>query len=309
MKKSLKGLLLYPPIQFMDIETPRPDGSLGLLYLASALEAQGIKIDLLDASVGDATKSLEQTFYRNVKQDNGLTRIGMSFEEIAHYVTAGNYDFIGISSIFTPQTRMVIETARAIKKALPDIKIYAGGVNARALKERFLESGMFEGICLSEGENIFFRMIEAGAQDKPMDDIAGVAFCRAEKIIVNPVDHSCFPKNLDDLAMPAWEKLPFEKYEKIASPHGVDLSVNKSRYAPIMTSRGCRFQCAYCHISQEKEGDSGSIGRLRFHSLERIVEEAKKLKSLGVDKLFIEDDSFLSDKAAAIITSSHCRAR
>lgn len=296
MEKSIKGLLLYPPIQFMDVETPRPDGSLGLLYLASALESQGIETDLLDASVGDSSRSLEQTFYRNVKQENGLTRIGMSFEEIAEYVNAGNYDFVGVNSNFTPQTRMVFETAKAIKKASPQVRIYSGGVNARALKERFIESGLFEGICLSEGEIIFPRMIEAGAKGKTMDNIPGVAFCHSGKVIVNPADDSCFPEKLDDLAMPAWEKLPFEKYGRIASPHGVDLSTNEFRYAPMMTSRGCRFQCAYCHISREKEGIAGRIGRLRYHSIDRVIKETEKLKSLGVEKLFMEDDSLLSDK-------------
>ena len=34
--------------------------------------------------------------------------------------------------------------------------------------------------------------------------------------ITNPTDSTCFPKKLDDLAMPKWESLPFEKYEKIS---------------------------------------------------------------------------------------------
>jgi hypothetical protein len=52
MKKSKKGLLIYPPNQLMDIETPRPDGSLGPLYIASSLESEGIETDILGASVG-----------------------------------------------------------------------------------------------------------------------------------------------------------------------------------------------------------------------------------------------------------------
>ena len=106
MKKQIKGILIYPPNQLMDVETPRPDGSLGPLYLAAALESQGIKTDILDASVGSRENNLENTFYRNVKQKNGLTRIGMNFDEIAEYVENKKYDFVGISSNFTPQTKM-----------------------------------------------------------------------------------------------------------------------------------------------------------------------------------------------------------
>ena len=41
-KLNIKVIIIYPPNQLMDVETPRPDGSLGPLYLASALEKIGI---------------------------------------------------------------------------------------------------------------------------------------------------------------------------------------------------------------------------------------------------------------------------
>ncbi len=296
---SKKVLLIYPPNQLMDIETPRPDGSLGPLYLASALESKGIQTDILDASVGAKQHYLKNTFYRSIRQDNGLIRIGMNFDEIAEYVSKGNYGIAGISSNFTPQTRMTFETAKAIKNADPKIKIYAGGVNARALKERFLKTGLFDGICITEGDLVFQKMAEAGLTGKSLEGIAGTAYIADNKIKINHADSSCFPKSLDDIPMPAWEKLPFEKYEKIASPHGVDVTEHgKNRYAPIMTSRGCPFKCTYCHISKEKDeaGETGVIGNLRLHSIERVIHEIDRLKSLGVEKLFFEDDSLLAKK-------------
>lgn len=36
-----KGLLIYAPYQLMNIEIPKNDGSMGLLYLAAALEKNG----------------------------------------------------------------------------------------------------------------------------------------------------------------------------------------------------------------------------------------------------------------------------
>jgi len=296
--KSLKGLLIYPPNQLMGVETPRPDGSLGLLYLGSSLEKKGIETDILDASVGFSSQNLEETFYRNIKQENGLTRIGMSFKEIADYVTKGEYDFVGINSNFTSQTTMALETAKAIKKADKKIKVYAGGVNARVLKERFLATGYFNGVCLTEGELVFPRMVYADFSGKTLHNVPGVAFNYKGGIVKIPVDESCFPENLDSLPMPAWEKLPFNKYEEISSPHGVDVTGKENyKYAPIMTSRGCKFKCLYCHISEEKKDSVfGFIGKLRIHSIERVVEEVDKLKSLGVEKLFFEDDSLLAKK-------------
>ena len=105
-RDNIKVLLIYPPNQLMDVETPRPDGSLGPLYLASSLEKIGIQADILDASVGSDDFSLKDTFFRRIKQGNGLIRIGMNFNEIADFVVKNNYNFVAISSNFTPQTRM-----------------------------------------------------------------------------------------------------------------------------------------------------------------------------------------------------------
>ena len=299
-KKNNKVIIIYPPNQLMDIETPRPDGSLGPLYLASALEKIGIETEVLDASVGSKEYSLKNTFYRRIRQGNGLIRIGMNFNEIADYVHKNHYNFVAISSNFTPQTRMALKTAEAIKEKNNDIKIFAGGINARNLAQRFLNTGNFDGICLSEGEIIFPKMIIASTNNYPISKISGTASIDISgKVITNPVDQSCFPKSLDDLSMPKWDALPFEKYEKISSPHGVNVNDRGAeRYAPIMTSRGCPFKCTYCHISEEKNNPSifGDIGSLRVHSINRVIQEIDYLVSLKVKKLFFEDDSLLAHK-------------
>lgn len=298
--KELKGIIIYPPNQLMDIETPRPDGSLGPLYLASSCQEHGIDIEILDASVGSNKHSLDNTFYRNQRLPNGLTMIGMTFEEIADYVFNNNFDFAAITSNFTPQTNMVINTAKALKKIDNKFPIFLGGINARAMYKYFLKTKLFEAICMTEGEIIFPMLIKNYFKDKNIRSIPGVSYITQNNLIIsNPTSKDCFPKELDDLLMPSWEKLPFEKYEQISSPHGVSVHERKGmRYAPIMTSRGCPFRCAYCHISNETKDDdlSGAIGKLRFHSIDRVLDEISFLENLGVKRLFFEDDSLLANK-------------
>ncbi|MCX6750715.1 MAG: radical SAM protein [Candidatus Pacearchaeota archaeon] len=292
MNKNTKGLLIYPPVQLIDSDTPRPDGSLGLLYLASSLEKEGILTDVLDASIGHNEQRLEDTYYKVVHQENGLRRIGMDFKDIADYVVSKNYDFVGINSSHTIQTRMAFETAKAIKKAAPNIPIFSGGVNARAQKDKFLETNYFDAICLTEGELIFPKAIINGIENTP-----GFAYKEKNGSAKSiPVTIECFPKHLDDLPMPAWEKLSLEKYFEIYSPHGVDITDNKSRrYASLATTRGCIWGCQYCHVSTEKK----DIGRLRAHSIERVLSEVDKLKSIGIEKIFLEDDNPFAFKKRA----------
>src|SRR3989338_2358878 len=97
-----KVLLVYPANQLMAIESARPDGSLGPLYLAGALEDAGIEADVLDCSVGrEDEDNLRDTFYRSIMQPNGLTRIGMSPQRISEVIEKGKYTIVGLNSNFT----------------------------------------------------------------------------------------------------------------------------------------------------------------------------------------------------------------
>ena len=58
----MKILIVYPPNQLMPIETPRPDGSLGPLYLAGALREISIEADIVDMSVGTSKDNFQDTF-------------------------------------------------------------------------------------------------------------------------------------------------------------------------------------------------------------------------------------------------------
>lgn len=65
----------------------------------------------------------------------------------------------------------------------------------------------------------------------------------------------------------------------------------------MMTSRGCPFSCAYCHVSKESEGSlSGDIASLRLKSIDRVMHEINILKDLGAEYVFFEDDSLLAKK-------------
>lgn len=297
MRKEPKILLVYPSNQLFPIETPRPDGSSGPLYLAGALENAGFEVDVLDASVGTKEDRLEDTFYRTIKQPNGLIRFGMSSERIREVIAGGGYNIVGISSNHTPQTRITIELARIAKNIHRDILVVAGGVNSRNLPERLLDCGNIDLICLTEGEKIIVNIVKEWTKGRRYNKLSGVAYGGKGKCNINPVVSSDICANLDELPYPAWHKLSFEKYDKIASSHAVLTSIGV-RYAHIMTSRGCPFNCVYCHNSMEKSktSRSGNIGVLRLKSIPRVLEEVAILKKLGVKKLYFEDDSLLARK-------------
>src|SRR5207249_2505750 len=97
-------------------------------------------------------------FLHTTKLPSGLLRCGMSRERIAEEIA--RYDVIGISSIFTAQTTMVLELARTVKEVDPTKLLVVGGVNARNLRPRFFGAGV-DIIVLSEAEETILDIAAA----------------------------------------------------------------------------------------------------------------------------------------------------
>ena len=128
----------------------------------------------------------------------------------------------------------------------------------------------------------------------------GIAFRDEEgNQIVNP--SALIDPDLDHLPLPAWDLLPLQKYWDISRPHGGQFpSGQRIKYASLQTSRGCPFQCLYCHISKEKQADAEvDIGRFRVKSIDRVMRELEVLQGLGVEYVFFEDDSLFAKKKRA----------
>lgn len=86
--------------------------------------------------------------------------------------------------------------------------------------------------------------------------------------------------NLDELGFPAWDLIRPEEY----SHRG---TVTADATAPIITSRGCPYQCTFCsaHII--------SGYKIRTRSVEDIINEIKLLKEQHrIEKIAIMDENF-----------------
>lgn len=290
-------LLCYSALQFGPEEMAKPDGSLSLPYVAGALRRAGYDVKILDVSVGDADDRLEDTFFKTTRLPSGLIRCGMSPERVAKVV--GDYDVIGISSIFTTQTTMVLDLIRFVKTVDPTKLVICGGVNARNLRSRFFAAGA-DIIVLTEAERIIVEIAEALRGRRDLSAVDAIAYLTdGGKEIVNPPGP--ITENLDDLPIPAWDMLPLDKYWTLSRPHGGEFPPGKRiQYASLQTSRGCPFQCLYCHISKETDdGMSGPIGNFRTKSIDRVLLELQTMKDLGVEYVFFEDDSLFAKKKRA----------
>jgi len=270
-----KVVLLYPPQQTHPSHAPKPEASLAYPYLAGSLLQAGHEVHIYDACVGNH-RDPPDIFYHHSQLDSGLLRHGVSDDRILQEVE--DADVVGITSIFTAQESIALHVGSLVKKHYPKKLLVTGGTNARNRADKFLFAG-FDVVCTSEAETNIVEIADHPA-----------AFKQKGMIEQNP------PTNLDLLPMPAWHLHPNDRYWKIGRPHGApNQTEGPFAYANLMTSRGCPFNCQYCHIS----GEDG-IARFRVKSGQRVCLELETLSDLGVKELFIEDDSLFGRKQRGI---------
>lgn len=299
MKKNVSVLLLYPPEQTWPDMMCKPNGSLAYPMLAGALIDASINVGIYDACVGNEKDDLTKVFYETTSLKSGMIRTGVSNDRILEEVS--KYDIIGITSIFSHQETMVLNTARLIKQRYPEKLLVSGGVNARHRQDLFFLAG-FDIICTSEAENTIVEIakcVERGSKD--YTSIPFINYKSGDRVLKSTNQRDII-WDLDKLPMPMWEMLPNERYWKIGRPHGGHFNdTTELRYASMMTSRGCPFKCSFCHIAGETAGSlSGPIGKFRIKSDERVLRELDKLKSMNIKQIFIEDDSIFGKKQRAI---------
>ncbi len=139
---------------------------------------------------------------------------------------------------------------------------------------------------------------------KNISDIKGIAYRYNDTIRLNPPE-KIVPQQRMDIDLPgyAWDLLPFKKkmFDLYRSPmwHAEYNEENRSPYAAIQTSLGCRFGCDFCMINIINRDDNEEIGvasrysSMRYWSTDLIFKEFVKLKKYGVKTIRIVDEMFL----------------
>jgi len=193
---------------------------------------------------------------------------------------------IVISAITSDVERSLL-FIKKIKKKINTLKIILCGQDPSGRPDFYINKQGVDYIALGEAEQSIARLITY------MD--SGLPSNLPDGIIDTNIKNKTFPVlvgELDSLAMPYYSERELKGYT-FFYPVDVD---QKIKYGHILTSRGCPYGCLFCtQVLRESYGK-----KMRYHSIDRIIEEIKRLRSQGVNFLLFDDDNFCFDKEWSI---------
>lgn len=196
-------------------------------------------------------------------------------------VIESNPDIIGISA-YTESYSQSIDAARYFQKKVPGIPIWLGGPHVNALPltlDRNFDLGV-----VGEGEVTFVELLELYLQGRLqhdyLKDVKGVVYWHNKERYLTPPRETF--ENIDELPLPD---------RSIMQTYWPPTKQMIKWAQPIYTSRGCPFKCVFCIFSMETV-------KVRYHSVDRVVEEIKEILRHNPDQehVTIHDDLFALSK-------------
>ena len=246
-------------------------------YLTSYLLNKKHKVEVIDSFGEDPSKK---------RTEDDLIIYGLSIGEIIEKVNEKT-DIICIYAGHAIEHSIIINILNAIKKKFKRKKVLifenSQAVTAYSLrvsyKEFFKKNCDF--IVYGDPEETVHNLLS----NKSLKNIDGLIYKEKNKIVVNkPYSQK---QKLDNLPFPAWGLFPLKNYWKLKYAH----APYKNKYIPLLTSRGCPFQCEFCIIPFTNR----RIWRAR--SPENLISEIKEYKKkYKVKEFHIEDLNPTLDK-------------
>jgi len=202
----------------------------------------------------------------------------MDYDRLREEVRRKNPDVVGITAM-TFTLIDVMKTARTVKEVNPQTKVVLGGPHVMIFPNETIEKEEIDFLILGEGESAIKPLLENMDNPEKLKKIRGLVFKDGGTIINN--GRADFIENLDNLPFPARYLTPYKKYFSVLSP--------RRPVTTMFTSRGCPFKCLFC--------DRPQLGKLfRARSAKSVVDEMEECDKMGIQEIFIYDDTFGVDR-------------
>lgn len=190
--------------------------------------------------------------------DTSANRLGISkLKEI-------NPDIVGI----TGTTPSIVQAYACADYARENgYKVVMGGAHVSVMPDEALKHA--DAVVIGEGEIALKKIID--------ENLTGIV--KGEPL-----------ENLDDIPMLPYDLFNIEFYVTRKEIKYLRHTPQEKRFISILTSRGCPYNCTFCHNSYRDI-------KYRFNSAERVVNEIEYLiENYKIEALFFIEDNFFVNK-------------
>jgi radical SAM superfamily enzyme YgiQ (UPF0313 family) len=280
----MKVLLIQPPVQdFYDTDVRLQPIGLGYLKAAVNKHLPGVDVIIKDyhAGWGRRTVAIPKELvylkdYYSVADKSPFStfdryyHFGKPFDDIEQEIAELKPDVLGISSLFTPYYREVLEIAARVKKHL-GIPVVVGGSHASAVPESMLASPFVDYVISGEGEKPLVELLRYLRGESDVASVANLSYKRNGRRCANPIGEN-FP--IDELPFPDLSDTSPSTYHFAGKPMTF-----------MITSRSCPHKCSFCSVHT-------TFGtNYRRRSLENVLEEIELRYQQGYRVIDFEDDN------------------
>ncbi len=209
----MKVLLLKCPSPHPPWTRVKPFFPLGLASIAAFLEANGVKVKLIDALA-----------------------LHLDWKKISSIVSKYKPDIVG-ATCFTQDVPNVAHLAKIVKSIAPSCTVIAGGPHASLCSEDLLSRTAIDLAVIGEGEYTMLDLVNALEKHGNLTKIPGIAFKGENGKIIRTSPRPPI-LDLDSLPFPSRHDLPPQLYSVFGKPYPVTM----------ICSRGCPYNCIFCSV-------------------------------------------------------------
>ena len=232
---------------------------LGLAYMAAVLDQNNIEVKIFDCPVCE-----------------------MDHEKLKSELDSFQPTIVGIGAM-TPIIESALKSANVAKQVCPNAKVVMGGPHATFADNLIISKEKDVDIIVrGEGEETLLELAKQSPELQKISDIKGITF-RKDNQVIRSQDRP-FIQNLDALPLPAYKYIQMKRYR-----------ITGMKLLPIISSRGCPFQCSFCVASQMFGA------KYRARSSKNVLDEMEWLKNdYDAEGIAFQDDTLTFDKKRAL---------
>jgi len=197
-------------------------------------------------------------------EDNTL-RLG----ELKQFISKHHPILVGFSA-YQANIERIRLYAKYIKSIDSKIKVIIGGPQATFMPtDGLLDLKYVDIICRSEGEGVMLDVARSLCNNHSLSKVQGISYMEGDALY--------------DTELPKG----FEELDKYPSPYLLDIiDLSQKEAAMVITSRGCIYHCIFCYTPR------ASHFKIRFHSIERVMDEIRYCIKKGVTRFWFADPNF-----------------